>query len=108
MRNLRTIFFYDIAQIKTVQIRPVTRYKSVNFSIKLHYSTIHSKFSIKIMGKSINEKELGELQGEGGSDVFTTTRHINHNQQQQVSNETQLNILRISSIRFWYFFSFFR
>lgn len=37
------------------------------------------------MGKSINEKELGELQGEGGSDVFTTTRHINHNQQQQAS-----------------------
>ena len=50
------------------------------------------------MGKSINEKELGELQGEGGSDVFTTTRHINHNQQQQVSNITQLNILQVSSI----------
>ena len=33
------------------------------------------------MGKKfINEQEAAELQGEGGSDVFTTTRHINYNQ----------------------------
>ena len=35
--------------------------------------------------KSHNEAEVQSLQGEGGSDVFTTTRHINNpNQQQQV------------------------
>ena len=28
----------------------------------------------------INEQEAAELRGEGGSDVFTTTRHINYNQ----------------------------
>ena len=33
------------------------------------------------MGKKyINEQEAAELRGEGGSDVFTTTRHINYNQ----------------------------
>ena len=38
--------------------------------------------------KSHNEAEVQSLQGEGGSDVFTTTRHINNpNQQQQVSRK---------------------
>ena len=34
--------------------------------------------------RTSNEQELQELQGEGGSDVFTTTRHINYNQHQPV------------------------
>ena len=32
----------------------------------------------------VNEKEAASLQGEGGSDVFTTTRHINYNQPKEV------------------------
>ena len=41
--------------------------------------------------KSHNEAEVQSLQGEGGSDVFTTTRHINNpNQQQQVSRNWKL------------------
>ena len=35
------------------------------------------------MGKSSsNDQDVASLQGEGGSDVFTTTRHINYNQPQ--------------------------
>ena len=41
--------------------------------------------------KSHNEAEVQSLQGEGGSDVFTTTRHINNpNQQQQVRQNGNL------------------
>ena len=44
--------------------------------------------SDKMSSKSHNEAEVQSLQGEGGSDVFTTTRHINNpNQQQQVSRK---------------------
>ena len=32
--------------------------------------------------RSSNDQEVESLQGEGGSDVFTTTRHINYNQPQ--------------------------
>ena len=83
---MQIVFFCDIEQIQTVQIKQVAKYKPTYCPIQLDFNTSLNTFSIKIMGKSINEKELGELQGEGGSDVFTTTRHVNHNQQQQVSN----------------------
>ena len=43
--------------------------------------------------KSHNEAEVLSLQGEGGSDVFTTTRHINNpNQQQQVCRKWILTL----------------
>ena len=47
-------------------------------------------FSHKMSSKSHNEAEVQSLQGEGGSDVFTTTRHINNpNQQQQVRRKSK-------------------
>jgi len=46
--------------------------------------------------KSHNEAEVQSLQGEGGSDVFTTTRHINNpNQQQQIDRSN------FSKLKFW-------
>ena len=32
--------------------------------------------------RSSNEQDVESLKGEGGSDEFTTTRHINYNQTQ--------------------------
>ena len=47
------------------------------------------------MGKKfINEQEAAELQGEGGSDVFTTTRHINYNQP-----ETKVRYLIVLNVK---------
>merc|ERR1712066_405255 len=36
---------------------------------------VTAKKSVK---SSINIQEMGELRGEGGSDVFTSTRHVNN------------------------------
>ena len=34
--------------------------------------------AVTARNKSVNLHEAGELRGEGGSDVFTSTRHINN------------------------------
>ena len=49
---------------------------------------VHLEHKDRMSKKSCNQNEADSLQGEGGSDVFTTTRHINYNQPQQVLNFT--------------------
>jgi len=48
--------------------------------------------------RTSNEQELQELQGEGGSDVFTTTRHINYNQHQPADKSFKLEDFKL---KFW-------
>ena len=39
-----------------------------------------------------NVRELSELQGEGGSDVFTSTRHVNNTN--QVSDSLKMSLFQ--------------
>jgi len=54
------------------------------------------------MGKKyINEQEAAELQGEGGSDVFTTTRHINYNQPETKRSGSSAFQCKVDALKFW-------
>ena len=45
-----------------------------------------------------NVRELSELQGEGGSDVFTSTRHVNNTNQVSLSLKISLFPLFLNKI----------